>query len=149
MNVAKETKVRVGEKMIWTPFSEHEHSYLKEIVTAADADAMGIRLSSVILEKIDVGGSILPHYHDVSEVIHITQGNVRVLCNGVWKNNKAGDTFMVPAGEVHSVCNDDTAPTFQISIFIPTRETTQSNCFFKTFLVNVSSPFKKKSEQSG
>ena len=48
MNVAKETKVRVGEKMIWTPFSEHEHSYLKEIVTAADADAMGIRLSSVL-----------------------------------------------------------------------------------------------------
>lgn len=149
MNVPKEMKVRVGENMSWIPIPEHEHSYLKEIVTAADADAMGIRLSSVLLEKIEVGGSILPHYHDVVEVIHITQGNVRVLCNGVSKNNKAGDTFMVPAGEVHSVCNDDTAPTFQISIFIPTSETMQANCFFKTCLVNVPSPFKKKSEQSG
>ncbi len=149
MNVAKEMKVRVGENMSWIPIPEHVHLYHKEIVNAADADAMGIRVSSVLREKIDVGGAVLPHYHDVAEVIHITIGKVKVLCNGVWKSNKAGDTFIVPAGVIHSVYNDDTSPVYQISMFIPTRETMQANCFFKTCLVNVSSPFKKKSKQSG
>ncbi len=149
MNLAKETKVCMGEDMDWIPIPGHIHLYHKEIVNAVDADGMGIRLSSVLWEKIDVGGAVLPHYHDVAEVIHITTGKVKVLCNGVWKYNKAGDTFMVPAGVIHSVNNDDTAPTFQISMFIPISKIMQENCFFKTCLVNVSSPFKKRSEQSG
>jgi quercetin dioxygenase-like cupin family protein len=97
---------------------------------------MKIALSSILWEKIDVGGAVLPHYHNVAEVIHITKGKVRLLCNGEWHSFQAGDTFLVPAGVVHSVRNDDVEPTEQLSIFMPTLEG-YSNEFFKTTRVRV------------
>ncbi|GIQ64421.1 hypothetical protein PACILC2_29890 [Paenibacillus cisolokensis] len=90
--------------------------------------------------KIGVGGAILPHYHDVAEIIHITAGKVRLLCNGEWRSYEAGDTFHVPAGVVHSVVNDDTAPTEQISIFLPVEEGAPRNCYFGTTQVPASMP---------
>jgi hypothetical protein len=41
----------------------------------------------------------------------------------------------VPAGVVHSVKNDDTAPTEQISIFLPADASIPTNSFFNTFFV--------------
>jgi mannose-6-phosphate isomerase-like protein (cupin superfamily) len=135
MNTAKETKVYEGEKMKWNPIHEHPFLYHREICSAADADAIGVRISSVLWEKIGVGGCVLPHYHDVAEIIHITQGKVKLLCNGEWKSYQAGDSFLVPQGTVHSVVNDDAAPTYQISIFIPTNTEMPVNKFFETILV--------------
>ncbi len=81
-------------------------------------------------KKIGPGGQVLPHYHDVAEIIHITVGKVKLLCNGEWKNYQAGDTFHVPAGTVHSVLNDDIVPSEQISIFLPVEEAVPPNQFF-------------------
>lgn len=129
------TEVKTGETMPWTPIPEHPELYHREILTAKDADGLGVSASSVLWERIGVGGGVLPHYHNVAEVIHITVGKVKLLCNGEWKPFRAGDTFVVPAGTVHSVMNDDTAPTEQISIFLPVQEEPQANRFFDTFLV--------------
>ncbi len=131
----------VGDELQWTPIPQHPHLYHKEILTAQRADEMAIRVSSILWEKIGVGGAVLPHYHDVAEIIYITKGRVRLLCNGIWKAYGEGDTFQVPAGTVHSVYNDDTQPTEQISVFIPTNEDGPTNCFFQTHLVKASSPF--------
>ncbi|MCD1258561.1 cupin domain-containing protein [Paenibacillus athensensis] len=122
---------------------DHPELYHREIVSAADADALGIRTSSVLWEKIGVGGAVLPHYHDVAEIIHITAGKVKLLCNGEWRSYQAGDTFQVPAGVVHSVMNDDTVPTEQISIFLPVENEVPRNRFFATTLVPVPLPVRQ------
>jgi mannose-6-phosphate isomerase-like protein (cupin superfamily) len=135
MITMKETEVVTGDSMTWELMPNHIELYHREIVSAAQADAMGIRMSSVLWEKIGVGGQVLPHYHDVVEVIHITVGKVKLLCNGEWKSYKAGDTFHVPAGVVHSVANDGDSPSEQISMFIPAEANAPTNSFFNTVLV--------------
>ncbi|QJD85770.1 cupin domain-containing protein [Cohnella herbarum] len=133
----KHTTVKTAEAMEWSPMPDHVALYHREILSAADADEMGVRASSVLWEKIGVGGAVLPHYHNVAEIIHITVGKVRLLCNGEWKSYAAGDTFLVPAGVVHSVANDDTVPTEQISIFLPVEEQAPGNRFFETTKVPI------------
>ncbi len=135
MKLAEITTVKEGQSITWTQIPEHIQLFHREIVDAAEADALGVRVSSVLWEKIEVGGQVLPHYHNVAEVIHITVGKVKLLCNGEWKSYQAGDTFHVPAGVVHSVKNDDSAPTEQISIFLPANAEIPSNQFFQTILV--------------
>ncbi|GMK44252.1 MULTISPECIES: cupin domain-containing protein [Paenibacillus] len=135
MTIANETEVIVGEQMEWGLMPDHIHLYHREIVSAAQADRLGIRSSSILWEKIGVGGQVLPHYHDVAEIIYISVGKVKLLCNGEWKSYKAGDTFHVPAGVIHSVANDDDQPSEQISIFLPVEENVPANSFFNTTLV--------------
>ncbi|WP_276355863.1 cupin domain-containing protein [Cohnella caldifontis] len=147
MALARQTVVKSASEMPWSRMPDHVHLYHREIVSAAEADALGVRASSVLWEKIGVGGAVLPHYHDVAEIIHITVGKVRLLCNGEWKSYQAGDTFHVPAGVIHSVVNDDTLPTEQISIFMPVEENVPDNRFFGTTKVPV--PTEKPLERAG
>lgn len=116
------TKVKIGEALKWNVFTEHRKVYHRELLSAKEANELGVSVSSVLRERIEVGGAVLPHYHDVAEVIHITKGKVKLLQNGEWKSYQEGDTFLVPKGVVHSVANDDVEPTEQVSIFIPVHE---------------------------
>jgi mannose-6-phosphate isomerase-like protein (cupin superfamily) len=131
------TTVKTAAEMEWSLMPNHVALYHREIVSAAEADRMGVRASSVLWEKIGVGGAVLPHYHNVAEIIYITVGKVRLLCNGEWVSYQAGDTFQVPAGVVHSVVNDDTVPTEQISIFLPVEDQVPTNRFFETTQVPI------------
>ncbi len=135
MITATKTVVLEGESLPWSPIHPHPELYHKEIVNAATADALGITVSSILWEKIGLGGQVLPHYHNVAEIIHITVGKVKLLCNGEWLSFKAGDTFQVPAGTIHSVKNDDIIPTEQVSIFLPAGDHVPANRFFDTFIV--------------
>ncbi|MBN2980856.1 MULTISPECIES: cupin domain-containing protein [Cohnella] len=135
-----ETKVLENKDMTWELMPNHVHLYHKEICSAADADALGIRSSSILWEKIGVGGAVLPHFHDVAEIIHVTAGKVKLLCNGTWKDYGAGDTFLVPAGVVHSVANAGDAPSEQISIFLPVEPNVPANSFFNTEIVSSDYP---------
>jgi mannose-6-phosphate isomerase-like protein (cupin superfamily) len=134
--LAKQTTVLQGEPLPWTPIIAHPELYHREIMDAAMADALGVKVSSILWERIGVGGQVLPHYHDVVEVIHITVGKVKLLCNGKWVSYQAGDTFHVPAQTIHFVANDDSQPTEQISIFLPADANVPSNSFFQTYLVD-------------
>lgn len=135
MEKSRKTEVRTAEEMPWALMPDHVALYHREIVSAKEADELGIRMNSVLWEKIGVGGAVLPHYHDVAEIIHITAGKVRLLCNGEWQCYRAGDTFHVPAGVVHSVANDGDEPSEQISIFVPAEAEVPPNRFFGTTLV--------------
>lgn len=137
MTKQKETIVKEMSQQHWDLMPNHVELYHREIVSAAEADAMGFRANSVLWEKIGVGGAVLPHYHNVAEIIHITVGKVRLLCNGEWKSYQAGDTFHVPAQVVHSVVNEGEIDSEQISIFLPVEEHVPQNVFFKTTLVDV------------
>ncbi|MCJ0929922.1 cupin domain-containing protein [Virgibacillus halodenitrificans] len=136
MNEQKNTKVNVGEELKWNKFTEHREVFNQELLSAKEADGLGVSVSSVLRERIEVGGIVLPHYHDVAEVIHITKGKVRLLKNGEWTSYKEGDTFLVPKGVVHSVANDDTEPTEQVSIFLPVSDDVE-NEGFKSHMVDV------------
>ncbi|GAB6926689.1 hypothetical protein JCM10914A_06720 [Paenibacillus sp. JCM 10914] len=137
MSIEAHTKVRTAEEMAWSLMPSHVSLYHREILSAQEADGLGIRMNSILWEKIGVGGAVLPHNHNVAEIIHITVGKVRLLCNGEWKSYQAGDTFHVPAGVVHSVANDDVQPTEQISIFVPVEKQVPTNRFFETTLVTM------------
>lgn len=137
MNRLDRTIVKEMEKQQWELMPNHIELYHREIVSAAEADAMGVRANSVLWEKIGARGAVLPHYHNVAEIIHITVGQVRLLCNGEWKSYEAGDTFHVPAGVVHSVVNEGEVDSEQISIFLPVEEKIPENSFFETTLVDV------------
>ncbi|WP_407267738.1 cupin domain-containing protein [Radiobacillus sp. PE A8.2] len=143
MITTKETKVLQGDKMKWAPMPDHINLYHREIVSAQEADDMGISASSFLWELIDVGGQVRPHYHDVAEIIHITKGKVKVLCNGEWKSYQAGDTIQVPAGAIHSVANDDVEATEQLSVFIPVQKEQPKNAFFHTVIVEADNYPKK------
>jgi quercetin dioxygenase-like cupin family protein len=132
MKEATATTVKLGKVIPWAPIEDHIGLFHREIVDAAEADRLGVRISSVLWEKIEVGGAVLPHYHNVAEIIYILKGNVTLLCNGEWMDYSAGDTFHVPEGVVHSVRNNDSVPTEQISIFLPASESHAGNVFFQT-----------------
>jgi mannose-6-phosphate isomerase-like protein (cupin superfamily) len=137
MTINSVTTIRKAEDMSWELMPNHIELYHREIVSAAEADGLGISANSVLWEKIGVSGSVLPHYHNCAEIIHITKGKVRLLAEGQWLSFQAGDTFHVPAGVVHSVANDDDEPTEQISIFLPVQPEAPGNVFFETTLVPV------------
>jgi quercetin dioxygenase-like cupin family protein len=139
MKEATATTVKLGKVIPWAPIEDHIGLFHREIVDAAEADRLGVRISSVLWEKIEVGGAVLPHYHNVAEIIYILKGNVTLLCNGEWMDYGAGDTFHVPEGVVHSVCNNDTVPTEQISIFLPASDSHTGNVFFQTVKVELAS----------
>jgi mannose-6-phosphate isomerase-like protein (cupin superfamily) len=129
------SKVKAEQELTWTKFSEHQDVSYCQLVNTNDADWLRIEVSSVLRERIEVGGAVLPHYHDVAEIIHFTKGNVKILFNETWLSCSAGDTFLVPPGAVHSVVNNDTTATEQISMFIPQSKHNTANQFFKTYLV--------------
>ncbi|MEK3696505.1 cupin domain-containing protein [Paenibacillus sp. FSL R10-2199] len=131
----QETEVLTAADMTWELMPNHIELYHREIVSAAQADRLGIRMSSILWEKLGVGGQVLPHYHDVVEIIHITVGEVKLLCEGEWYSYRAGDTFHVPAGVVHSVANAGDSPSEQISIFVPAETNVPANHFFGTTLI--------------
>lgn len=136
MSKEKATKVNIGEQLTWNSFTVHQKVDYREILNADEANELGVSVSSVLKERIEVGGAVLPHYHDVAEVIHITKGKVKLLQNGEWQSYKEGDTFLVPQGVVHSVANDDNIATEQVSIFLPVSDERLENEDFKSFMVD-------------
>jgi len=140
MGMQQQTAVKLMDDQQWEFMPNHIELYHREILSAGEADQLGVRASSILWEKIGVGGAVLPHFHNVAEIIHITKGKVKLLCNDQWQHYAAGDTFLVPAGVVHSVANNDSEPTEQISIFLPVESKVPSNSFFQTTLVDVALP---------
>jgi len=131
-----DTIINKWDDLEWTNNPAHINLYQKELLKADDATTVGIKASSILFEKIGYKGAVIPHYHDVCEIICITVGKVNLLCNGEWKEYKAGDTFIVPAKAVHSVVNlNEEQDSEQISFFIPVSDEPVSNEWFNTHLI--------------
>ncbi len=116
----RETIVNKKNDLSWIKNEEHKAVYYKDCVSPMDAKNSGIGVSRVMYEKLEPNGQVLPHTHNVGEIIYVTSGEVSLLLNGEWKDMEAGDTFIVPAGNIHSVRNRraDIASE-QVSSFIP------------------------------
>lgn len=83
---------------------------------------MGLHLWRILRERIEPGGAVLPHRHDVTEVIHFIQGEVNVLLGQTRLVCQPGDSIIVPDGLVHGVANYGQGITEQVSFFIPARD---------------------------
>ena len=55
MKLAEITSVKEGQAIQCTQIPEHIHLFHREIVDASEADSLGVRVSSVLWEKIEVG----------------------------------------------------------------------------------------------
>jgi quercetin dioxygenase-like cupin family protein len=103
----------------WQPASQHCELSYQELLDPVDATGLGVAVSSILHERIAPGGSVLPHKHDVAEVIHFLEGEVRVLLGEEWSDCALGDTVLVPKGVTHGVENRGSLPSRQVSIFLP------------------------------
>lgn len=119
---------------------DHPKLYQKQLVRPADADKLQAVLHAVLFERLGCGGAVLPHDHDCGEIICITKGEVEVYYRGGWHHQKAGDTLLIPAGEVHSVYNRMEEESEQISIFLPAVATAENHMFVTEILDGVSLP---------
>ncbi|HJD22665.1 MAG TPA: AraC family ligand binding domain-containing protein [Firmicutes bacterium] len=98
---------------------DHPKLYQKQFVLPREADAMHVALHAVLFERLGQEGAVLPHDHDCCEIICITKGAVEAYYQGGWHPHKAGDTLLIPAGEIHSVYNPWQEESEQVSIFLP------------------------------
>ncbi|WP_010263838.1 cupin domain-containing protein [Treponema primitia] len=112
----------------------HPELYQKTFLNPADADHADIRASMILYEKLEKGGAVLPHYHDVCEIICVTKGRVQFYCETGWVEYHAYDTFIVSAGQVHSVTNIHDEPSEQISFFVPAGAGVKNEVFKTTIL---------------
>lgn len=131
----QETKIIKSNEDKWEKMPNHPELYHRTLLSEKEADALKVHVSKILWEKIDVGGAVLPHYHDVAEIIHFIKGKTKVLFNGEWIICNEGETLHVPKGVIHSVYNHDTEPTEQVSIFLPTEDVSFPNQSFETYLI--------------
>lgn len=122
--------IRRSDTLAWQSAPQHRELSYQELLDPADARELGAAVSSVLHERIAVGGAVLPHEHDVAEVIHFLEGEVRLLLAEEWSDCAQGDTVLVPKGVTHSVENRGDFPSRQVSIFLPVMTGER----FRTFL---------------
>ena len=103
----------------WGPMPRHPGLFHKEILSKEEWEKIGLRIWKVLIEKIEPGGAVLPHYHDVAEIIHFLEEEVSVIMGEERTICHPGDSLVVPADIVHSVANKGERDSKQISFFLP------------------------------
>lgn len=103
----------------WGPMPLHRGLFHKEILSKEEWEKIDLRIWKVLIEKIEPGGAVLPHYHDVAEIIHFMEEEVSVILGEERTICHPGDSLVVPAGIVHSVANKGERDSKQISFFLP------------------------------
>ncbi|MGN0328365.1 MAG: isochorismatase family protein [Lachnospira sp.] len=121
-DLSKEAQINYGKDLHWIENINHNKLFYKDLADAETLKSSDIALSRVMYEKIEPLGQVMPHTHEVAEIICFIKGRVEAYVNGSWKKFAAGDTIIVPAGCEHSVKNvDENCESEQISIFAPMR----------------------------
>lgn len=111
--------IRRQEEMEWVGASLHNSLFQKTLISSEESIKLNLHLWKVLREKIEPGGAVLPHTHDVTEIIHFIEGEVAVLLGENRMHCRPGDAIVAPAGVVHGVANRRKTPSEQISFFIP------------------------------
>jgi quercetin dioxygenase-like cupin family protein len=114
--------MRLKHDLEWTAAARHRELYQQSLLSAEEAGELNLHLWQVLREKIELGGAVLPHFHDTAEIIHFLIGEVKTLLGEERNISGPGDTLIVPAGTVHGISNTGVAPSEQISFFIPEKD---------------------------
>lgn len=133
----QETIARAWEQLPLLVNPDHPKLYQKQLALPDTADKMQVGLHAILFERLEKGGAVLPHDHDCCEIICITKGEVEAYYQGGWHHHKAGDTLLVPAGEIHSVYNRREEGSEQISIFLPVHTPVENRMFATRILHDI------------
>lgn len=106
--------IRNEETLEWVKNPKHKEVYLKHLVTSKDND----RLSAHIV-KIEKGGEIVPHTHEIMEVFYFMKGQGLALVNGERIKAEEGSVIIAPAGAEHGLINDGNEEIILFSVFSP------------------------------
>ena len=109
----------------WGPMPRHPGLFHKEILSKEEWEKIDLRIWKVLIEKIEPRGAVLPHYHDVAEIIHFMEEEVSVILGEERTICHPGDSLVVPAGIVHSVANKG-------EFISPSCSRAAGTCFFST-----------------
>ena len=110
MNVAT---ILDPEDFEWGP-SRWEGVYLKDLITKVFSE-----LHSVHYIMIDVGKEITNHTHKALEIIIITNGSGKAICDNDVYEIKPGSLMWTPPGVSHAIKQIGTEPLSLIAIFSP------------------------------
>ena len=88
--------------------------YGKQLTVNAENDRL-----SVLLVTIKAGGEILPHTHEVLEVIYVIQGEGSALVNGERKKSEPGTIIVALAGNEHGFLNTGSTDVILYCVFSP------------------------------
>lgn len=90
----------------------------REVLQKVDISAPG-REAIVARVEVDAGGHVGRHTHAGEEIGYITEGETEMLIDGeAPRKLKAGDTFIIPAGKIHSAKNTGSGPLKLIGTYI-------------------------------
>lgn len=106
--------IRNERTLEWVKNTKHREVYLKHLVTSKDND----RLSAHIV-RIEKGGEIVPHTHEIMEVFYFMKGQGLALVNGERIKVDAGSVIIAPAGTQHGLINDGDEELILFSVFSP------------------------------
>jgi homogentisate 1,2-dioxygenase len=129
------TIIHKWDELELTKNAVHPELYQKIFLSPEDADQARIKANMILYERLEQNGAVLPHSHDVCEIICITRGSVQFYSEFGWREFSRYDTFIVPAGQVHSVVNIYEEASEQISFFIPVAENS-NNVTFQTEILS-------------
>ncbi|MBO8137558.1 MAG: cupin domain-containing protein [Desulfotomaculum sp.] len=96
----------------WKPHPTSPGVYVQPILSGNE----GLGFKNMFV-KIEPGGEILPHTHDVTEVFYFIEGAGSVLVNGERKECRAGTVVVAPAGIEHGVKNETREVVYLLANF--------------------------------
>lgn len=88
--------------------------WIRDLVTRETNDRVTVRIV-----RVDPGGEIIPHVHDVMEVFSILEGEGKALMGEKTQLCSAGTCFVAPAGVKHGLKNTQGAPVKLFCVFTP------------------------------
>lgn len=93
---------------------KHREVYNKLLTIQKENDRL-----SASLATIKPGGEILPHTHDVLEVMYVTEGEGSALINGERQKAETGAIIVAPPGRVHGMMNTGDGDLVLFCVFSP------------------------------
>ncbi|HYE84593.1 MAG TPA: cupin domain-containing protein [Clostridia bacterium] len=92
----------------------HREVYGKQLTVNAENGRLSANLITIKPE-----GEIIPHTHEVLEVIYIIEGEASVLVNGARQKGEAGTILVAPAGSEHGILNTGDKDVIMYCVFSP------------------------------
>lgn len=91
--------------------------WIKDMLTIIENDQVTVRFV-----KVEPGGEIIPHTHEVMEVFYILEGKGELLMGNYKEICSEGTCIVAPAGEKHGLKNILNQPIMLLCIFTPPLE---------------------------
>lgn len=109
-----ESVIRNQKDIAFEKRPNHREVYGKQLTVNAENGRLSANLIVIKPE-----GEIVPHTHEVLEVIYIIEGEASALVNGKRQKAEAGTVLVAPAGNEHGIMNTGDKDVVMYCVFSP------------------------------